>query len=981
MKAEITVFTKPRGPLTKRIHLVDGKISNDSSDCLMISGSARRVTIELDNLQPLAELITNFAQREAYALGRLRDGLPDRVKVVTADKLDEAKKGDATVIARTKDHLVFVAGEPGIALIDVDQKGIPEAAKSRIKEAGGIWAALCAVVPSLAAAAYVMRPSTSAGLRNKDTGETYPESGGFHAAVAVADAADIPRFLSDFHDRLWFAGYGWGIVSAAGSFLERSLVDKACGSPERLIFEGPPSVERPLEQAPRPAVAHEGVVLDTRIACPPLTDAEKTEVGKLKEVEELRLLPERRNTRAKWSIGHIKRMTAAGVSEADARAQVDSWIDRNELSGDFPLPFDDPRLAGAAVADLLKTPKRYVGQTLADPYEGPAYGRGKAIVYQRNDGSLLIHSFAHGGATYELRVSPASDVEAAIERLARLKIIDYERVRVNEAKRLSLRPSALDRAIKARRKLTSGQGATAPPPPGGGPPPGGQTAQTGPAPSAAARPMIALGPSDTERSVNEVERLLIASGRGLYQRGGLIVSTSFTIAKTWDAQDVKIQIIEERGDAALAEDMEAVADFSAPDKYGVFRPVNPPKRIVSTLKDRKSRLRFPILTAIVNCPSISADGKLLEDSGYDPATGILFDPLSVAFPRVPQLLNQRIAAEALARIKRPFETFPFADDDSRAVALSGALTAVARRGLPFTPIHAFDAPVAGAGKGKIVDIFCIIATGRRAGVMAQGKTDEEFDKALGAVLMRGDPMIAIDNCSRPVESDLLNMTQTQEFVEVRLLGHSIMVRVPTKAFTTLNGNNLAIVGDLIRRTLICRLDPKTERPELLQFDFDPIAHTVEHRPQLVVDVLTVLKAYHNAGRPNRPPRLQSFEHWSDTVRGALIWLGEGDPVKTMERMRSADATLAAMGAVFSAWRDHFHFASVSAADVIARAEEYEYVAAPVASGGGLFPPKSSKSAIPTCATPSCWLPKTGTASSIPFGLAIGCARCAIASSP
>ena len=140
-------------------------------------------------------------------------------------------------------------------------------------------------MPALASAARVMRPSTSHGLRNKETGETYAGSGGFHAAVAVADAADIQRFLADFHDRLWLAGYGWGMGSAAGSFLERWLVDKACGSAERLIFEGPPIIVPPLEQAPRPAVAHPGDILETKIACPTLTTQRRRRLERLKRAE------------------------------------------------------------------------------------------------------------------------------------------------------------------------------------------------------------------------------------------------------------------------------------------------------------------------------------------------------------------------------------------------------------------------------------------------------------------------------------------------------------------------------------------------------------------------------------------------------------------------------------------------------------------------------------------------------------------------
>lgn len=67
------------------------------------------------------------------------------------------------------------------------------------------------------------------------------------------------------------------------------------------------------------------------------------------------------------------------------------------------------------------------------------------------------------------------------------------------------------------------------------------------------QPTIELRIGETERAVDELESLLIASKRGLYQRGGLIVSTGFAKMQTWDGKTVVSQTIEERGDYALLE--------------------------------------------------------------------------------------------------------------------------------------------------------------------------------------------------------------------------------------------------------------------------------------------------------------------------------------------------------------------------------------------------------------------------------------------
>ena len=397
---EITVFEKTGGPLTKHIRLDPaGRIVSDASACLMASGFARRVKI--DGMPALADLINGFRPHQAYTLGRLKDGLPDHVRVVRADKLDGAT--DPAIIARTKEFLVFPDGEASLALLDADFKGMSEAATRRMEECGDLWCALCEVLPALETVACVERASTSSGLRNRETGQSFPGSGGRHIVVPVLDAADIPRFLSDLFDRCWLAGLGWGMVSAAGSFLERAIIDKAVGSPERLIFEGAPIIEPPLVQEGRAAVARDGFVLDTR-SCAPLTDGERAELQKLKAAEEHRLLPERQTARAAWSLVHIKRLIDSGMPEAEARAQVDRWIDRKELSGVFPLPFDKRELAGTTVAEVLADPERFINETMSDPHEGPAYGRGTAILYRRRNGSLFIHSFAHGGLNYELKV-------------------------------------------------------------------------------------------------------------------------------------------------------------------------------------------------------------------------------------------------------------------------------------------------------------------------------------------------------------------------------------------------------------------------------------------------------------------------------------------------------------------------------------------------------------------------------------------------
>jgi hypothetical protein len=245
---EITVFEKTGGPLTKKIRLDGGKVISDGSACLMAEGTARRVVI--DDVATLAALINRMKSNEAYALGRIVDGYPDVCRVVTKEKLNGGMPG---TIARTQDYLAFTTGVPGLALLDYDAKAMSETVHHNMSRCGDIWGALCEVMPAIGEAACVERASTSSGLCDGRTGQKFPESGGRHIAIPVEDASDIDRFLRDLHDRCWLCGFGWGMVGAAGTFLERAIVDRSVGSPERLIFEGKPIIEKPLMQSgPRP---------------------------------------------------------------------------------------------------------------------------------------------------------------------------------------------------------------------------------------------------------------------------------------------------------------------------------------------------------------------------------------------------------------------------------------------------------------------------------------------------------------------------------------------------------------------------------------------------------------------------------------------------------------------------------------------------------------------------------------------------------
>jgi putative DNA primase/helicase len=437
------------------------------------------------------------------------------------------------------------------------------------------------------------------------------------------------------------------------------------------------------------------------------------------------------------------------------------------------------------------------------------------------------------------------------------------------------------------------------------------------------RPMIRIVAGEVERIVDEAENALIKANRGLYQRDNKIVFVAFTPAKTSTGENtVAIQILE-RGEHALIVDMSSSANFERFDKRCKdWIPADPPISIVKALQQHGlGRFRLPPLHGVITAPTMRADGSILDAPGYDAATGLLFTSDGVRFPRIPDRPTSADAVTALASLDALVNRFPFVKECDRSVALSAILTACVRRSLPTAPLHAFSSPTAGTGKGKLTDIACVISTGYMAAPLGPGANDEELEKRLASKLIAAEPFISIDNCTRPLGGELICSMLTQERVSPRVLGFSKASPIETGAFCAANGNNLVIEGDLIRRTLLCQIDAKVELPETRVFDRDPVAFVKANRPALVVAVLTILRAYHVAGRPGRPAPLGSFETWSDLVRGALIWLECADPVDTMKTIREADPVVANIKMVMSAWRETFAREPLTVSQVIKAATE------------------------------------------------------------
>jgi hypothetical protein len=436
-------------------------------------------------------------------------------------------------------------------------------------------------------------------------------------------------------------------------------------------------------------------------------------------------------------------------------------------------------------------------------------------------------------------------------------------------------------------------------------------------------PQIKVVPGELPRVVNEAENALLLLGREIYQRGGLLVRPVLNVIKASGDREIEGWQIIEVTRPWLVNQLCCAAQFQHYDaRAKKFVPIDAPEKVAEGYLNRRGNWQVSQIAGIANAPFLHADSTVHDWEGYDPVSGLLCKWDGQVFPSIPRTPDKNDAAAALKELKKPLAEFPFVTRADEAAALSAMLTCLDRRGMNFVPLHAFTAPAPGTGKGLLINVIAVTATGRNAAPFDQSRNEEEFKKTLGSALIAGHSLIAIDNCVHILESSLLNIAVTEPVFGVRVLGVSQNREIPNNATIFVNGNNLIIGADLTRRAIRCEMDAGVERPEQREFTDDHLLDTVKaNRAQLVVAGLTVLRAWHIARANGQTVGLKpiGFTEWSQRVREALVWLGEDDPASTMETTRKDDPYRTERIDVFAEWHGAFEGKDLLIRDVIADA--------------------------------------------------------------
>jgi hypothetical protein len=404
---------------------------------------------------------------------------------------------------------------------------------------------------------------------------------------------------------------------------------------------------------------------------------------------------------------------------------------------------------------------------------------------------------------------------------------------------------------------------------------------------------IKIKGGNRHEAVEATEKALLRAGCPIFFRGDALVQPLWRWERTAQQnRDTLVTKFVRFNVPRLAQltAKQAVGYLKYSDRKKLWVPIDPPNNVIETLLEL-GYWDFPTVVGIVNSPTMRSDGSLITKSGYDLQTQLWYQPAGdIELPPIAEQPTKADAEASLQLLNDLLSGFPFVNEVDRSVALAAILTTTLRGAFAVAPMFLFLAPESGTGKTYLVSVISTIATGRAAPALAGCSDPNEMEKRLSAAAFEAMPILSLNNLSFDLESDLLCQMTSDREVKIRRFGVLELIRCDCSGTTAFaNGNNIRVVGDLVRRTLTCHLDAKMETPESRSFEFDPVVRVKADRGRYLAAVFTIARAYMAAGCPDmKATNLAGFDDWSKMVRSPLLWLGISDPVASMAEARALD---------------------------------------------------------------------------------------------
>ncbi|TXL63880.1 PriCT-2 domain-containing protein [Zeimonas arvi] len=356
-------------------------------------------------------------------------------------------------------------------------------------------------------------------------------------------------------------------------------------------------------------------------------------------------------------------------------------------------------------------------------------------------------------------------------------------------------------------------------------------------------------------------------------------------------------------ESSMRTTIEENAIFMSRDARGHERREDVPANVIKNVLVNPSP-RVPRVTGLISHPVVLPNGEIVAVDGLHAKTGLFLHGAAMGGLRP---YTQAEAAAALARLHvLLFGEFEFASELDGYIAIAGLLTGFERRLMPSAPGLAVLASRQSSGKTTLARMIHVALTGHDMPVTTLSESSEELKKHLLAMLVRAPEMVCIDNIGDGMtfRSATLASIMTSSSYRDRRLGVSEEVDVRTETLWVITGNNLQLGADEITRWMVCRLEPKTSRPEEREFRNGDVVGAVRRaRVQIIRDIVGIVAGYLASGASVGDGKSTRFKEWDRLVRLPIIWAGGADVTEVFRQNREQSPDEMSKVGVLSAIRD------------------------------------------------------------------------------
>lgn len=352
--------------------------------------------------------------------------------------------------------------------------------------------------------------------------------------------------------------------------------------------------------------------------------------------------------------------------------------------------------------------------------------------------------------------------------------------------------------------------------------------------------------------------------------------------------------------------------WTKPDKSGKSEAydANPAMTVLRAVVSTDQWDGVPPLYGVVGVPTLRPDGSLIQETGYDQATGLFLQP-TTKIAKVPaKITDEQVRKSREFVFSKVFGEFCWASPGDFANFIGLLLSPMLR---PYvkttTPFGLITATTRGSGKTNLSDAIGMIYGQSSQAWPARG---EELQKKITSLLVgNSSPVVVFDNLVQgtSVRSEILATLVTKDDWDDRLLGASQNIQARNDRLWLATGNGLTVGGDMATRTVLVRLDPRMEKPESRRFELGQFSDWIrveENRAELIFHLIVLVQAWVQAGAGrDESHTMRGFTRWAQISGGVLKFHGLTGFLGNTDELAARDTDEEEWASFLAKWHEVF----------------------------------------------------------------------------